>query len=200
MDKSQPLDSSVKTFFRLCILSIIFSTPYRVSDPIIGRATVVDGDTIRIHETRIRLGGIDAPEKSQLCGGSDGKAYRCGQQAGESLRDLIGVSSVTCLPVDEDRYRRVVAICYTDGKDLNRWMVQQGFAYAYRRYSRGYEPDEDLARNSRTGFWAGTFRNPADYRRDHKSGLETEAVEGECLTGPKGGRYRMVNGRKRYGC
>lgn len=135
---------------------------------------MVDGDTITIDGTRIRLGGIDAPERSQLCG-KGGKAYRCGQQAGVSLRDKIGERVVTCLPVDEDRYRRVVAICYASGEDLNRWMIRQGFATAYRRYSRGYEPDEDTARSARVGFWAGEFRNPADYRRDHQSGLVTEA-------------------------
>ncbi|WP_333924357.1 thermonuclease family protein [Bradyrhizobium sp. CCBAU 21362] len=55
---------------------------------IVGRASVIDGDTIEIHGTRIRLWGIDAPEHDQLCRGDDSELYRCGQKAAAALAGL----------------------------------------------------------------------------------------------------------------
>ena len=52
-----------------------------MADEITGRASIVDGDTLEIHGTRIRLWGIDAPESNQLCRGSDSLPYRCGGKA-----------------------------------------------------------------------------------------------------------------------
>ena len=72
--------------------------------PIIGVASVVDGDTIEIHGTRIRLFGIDAPESSQLCVRPTGERWRCGQQASFALADRIGHATVSCQPRDLDRY------------------------------------------------------------------------------------------------
>lgn len=51
-----------------------------------GRASIIDGDTIEIHGTRIRLWGIDAPEAAQLCRNADSDLYRCGAGAAGELR------------------------------------------------------------------------------------------------------------------
>ena len=58
------------------------------ADDLAGQASIVDGDTLEIHGTRIRLWGIDAPESSQLCRGEDSLQYRCGAKAANDLGRL----------------------------------------------------------------------------------------------------------------
>jgi len=96
------------------------------SEPVAGVATVIDGDTIDIHGTRIRLHGIDAPESAQLCQRPDGVRWRCGQQAALALQDHLGRRTVTCVQRDTDRYGRRVAQCSVGGTDLNAWLVANG--------------------------------------------------------------------------
>lgn len=131
---------------------------------IVGVASVIDGDTIEIRGVRIRLHGIDAPESRQLCTRPTGERWRCGQQASLALSDQIGRSTVSCDPRDTDRYGRTVAVCSSRGVDLNGWLVTQGWAVAYRRYSRDYVRAEDRARAARRGVWSGQFDMPWEWR------------------------------------
>lgn len=145
---------------------------------IIGRATVIDGDTLEIHGTRIRLYGIDAPESSQLCI-VKGKKSRCGQQAALALADKIGSGTVACEAKDRDRYNRVVAVCRAGGVALNAWMVAEGWAMAYRHYSSDYVQQETSASASKIGIWQGEFIAPWDWRR----GKRLAAEESQQLSG-----------------
>lgn len=129
-----------------------------------GTATVIDGDTIEVHGTRIRLHGIDAPESRQECTRPDGTTWRCGQQAALALSDRIGRSIVRCDPRDRDRYGRTIAICFKGAEDLNRWMIAAGWAVAYRKYSLDYVGDEERAHAARLGVWSGSFQMPWDWR------------------------------------
>nr|CCD32219.1 Nuclease (SNase domain protein) [Methylocystis sp. SC2] len=138
---------------------------------IVGRASVVDGDTIEIHGQRIRLHGIDAPEKGQPCFDNTGKPYRCGQQAAMTLDDFIGASPVQCRERDVDRYGRVVADCSVRGEDIELWLVRNGHAMAYRKYSSAYIAAEQEAKNAKRGIWAGQFQPPWEWRKDRRSGL-----------------------------
>lgn len=132
-----------------------------------GRASVIDGDTIEIHGQRVRLFGVDAPEMTQHCFTAENMPWRCGQQAALALADHIEGMTVSCAEQDWDRYGRMVAICSTDG-DLALWMVLNGWATAYRRYSDLYIGAEDHARIAQTGLWAGSFENPAVWRKANK--------------------------------
>lgn len=134
------------------------------AETIVGRASVIDGDTIEIRGERIRLYGIDAPESDQLCQ-RQGKPYRCGQAAALALADQIDDAPVMCERLDTDRYKRMIGRCRLGGIDLGAWMVHEGHALAYRRYSLDYVPQEDWARGNRLGIWAGEFQEPWEYRR-----------------------------------
>ncbi len=132
--------------------------------PIIGRASVIDGDTIEIRGQRIRLFGIDAPESRQTCTDQAGAAYRCGQNAAQALDYRISDAVVTCEPKDRDRYGRIVAVCRADSEDLSSWMTGLGWALAFRRYSEQYVPAEERAQRRRAGMWSGQFVPPWEWR------------------------------------
>jgi len=136
----------------------------RPSGQLSGQATVTDGDSIRIGKTRIRLHGIDAPERRQTCIAED-QTWRCGDAATQALKDAIGGQPVSCTKRDTDRYGRVVAVCRVGAVNLNAWMVLQGWAVAYRRFSTDYVPDEDAARVAKRGMWRGEFVMPWEWRR-----------------------------------
>ena len=142
---------------------LLFATA-AFADPIAGQASVIDGDTLEIHGQRIRLNGIDAPESRQPCERPDGSDYRCGQLAAFALTDWIGRSTVICAPTGRDRYRRVLATCFAREQDIGQWMVRQGHALAFRRYSTIYVSDEDDSRRSSRGMWQGRFVTPWDWR------------------------------------
>ena len=137
--------------FALCMLvsSAAAAEPRRI----VGVAAVIDGDTIEIHGERIRLFGIDAPESRQECRRGDGVRWRCGQQAALALQDHIGRRTVTCVQDDVDRYGRSVCHCDVSGEDIGGWLVSQGWAVAYVRFSHRYVADENAARAAHAGIW-----------------------------------------------
>src|SRR5690606_8406982 len=116
------------------------------------------------HGQRIRLHGIDAPESSQPCIKPDQRRWRCGQRASFALANRIGNAILACHPRDIDRYGRVIAICFMADEDIGRWMVANGWAVSFRRYSVDYEADEILARRARINIWSGDFQMPWDWR------------------------------------
>ncbi len=164
--------------------TVILATSSNASGPIVGQATVIDGDTIEVRGERIRLFGIDAPEAAQLCRDSGGKPYRCGARAANALADMIGRRPVSCIEVDRDRYRRAVAVCtvQADRKaagdaesrrpiDIADWLVRRGLAVDFKRYSDGaYADAETEARAARAGMWSGPTVAPWDFRRCIRSG------------------------------
>ena len=137
--------------------------------PIVGRAWIVDGDTIHVAGSRIRLEGIDAPEKDQSCVDADRKAWLCGQAATRQLRERTRGQILTCAPRAIDRYGRVVATCsLPDGTDLGAWLVRHGWALA-SGFSRVYASDEADAKAQMRGIWAGSFVAPWEWRRRNAS-------------------------------
>lgn len=129
-----------------------------------GYPHVTDGDTIRIGETRIRLEGIDAPEMSQQCKRADGSVWQCGEAAKGALIQKIGNLSVRCEISGTDRYERSLGTCWSGTVNLNKWLVQAGWAVAYRRYSMRYVDEEHVARAQRLNIWSGKFQMPDEFR------------------------------------
>ena len=136
-----------------------------IAGEIYGRPVITDGDTMKISNNKIRLHGIDAPEKNQKCT-KKLKEYNCGVVATEALIKKIGKNDVKCFTQrNRDRYRRFIGVCFVEKEDLNRWMVRNGYAVAYRRYSKDYVLDEEFAKINRLGLWSGTFLNPEKWRK-----------------------------------
>lgn len=131
---------------------------------ITGRASVIDGDTIEIHGQRIRLTGIDAIESQQRCM-LGGGIWACGRQSAFALAGHIGTAPILCRSDGRDRYGRLLAVCFKGAEDINRWMVSQGWAVAYRRYSLAYAGAEAEAKTNRRGIWAGSFEMPWEWRK-----------------------------------
>jgi endonuclease YncB( thermonuclease family) len=136
--------------------------------PLTGRARAVDGDSLDIAGERVRMLGIDAPELHQTCTDAAGDDYPCGREAARALAAIVAGRTVTCTPLDHDRYDRDVVRCAADGRDLGEAMVRAGHAVELPRFSGGaYTAAEREARNARRGLWAGRFEEPATWRRRH---------------------------------
>lgn len=148
----------------------LVAVPARAGD-VAGRASVIDGDTLEIHGQRIRLMGIDAPESNQLCRDEDASPYRCGATAANALHDFIAGRPVECVEVDRDRYGRGVAVCTVGGIDLSDWMVRNGLALDWPRYSKGgYAEAQGDAQRMERGVWAGSFVRPWQFRACLRNG------------------------------
>ncbi|MDD2273620.1 MAG: thermonuclease family protein [Desulfuromonadaceae bacterium] len=141
---------------------------------------VYDGDTVLLttrEESRlkVRLYGIDAPETQKP--DKPGQAY--GAIARRTLMYKVMGRRVTAELVDIDKHKRAVAIIRYSGRDINREMVSEGMAWAYRQYLQGayaseYIGAENLARSRRVGIWRESnpqppweFRNGRKGRRKH---------------------------------
>ena len=136
-----------------------------IASEIYGLPIITDGDTIKILNNKIRLHGIDAPEKKQKCI-KDLKEYNCGLVASEALIKKISKNVVKCTTQkNKDRYNRFIGVCYIKQENLNRWLVRNGYAIAYRRYSKDYILDEDFAKTNKLGLWSGTFLKPEKWRK-----------------------------------
>lgn len=131
---------------------------------IVGRSSVIDADTLEIHGTKIRLEGIDAPESRQRCG-EEGIEWPCGQQASLALSDWVADRPVTCHPKGNDRYGRTLARCFVGNDDMQGWLVSNGWALAYRTYSKDYVAAEEHAQATKAGVWRGEFTPPWEWRK-----------------------------------
>ena len=167
-----------KLIILIIISSIFFILTYNDVrseniNKISGFAKIVDGDTIKINSKKIRLYGIDAPEKKQKCKKtyltisfmSFTKDYMCGEVSTQKLIKKINKQKLNCNIIDVDRYKRLIGECFKRNINLNSWMVSNGYAVAYIKYSKKYVSDEINAKNNKLGIWQGKFEMPWDYRR-----------------------------------
>lgn len=148
------------------MIALALAGPACAAEDITGRASVIDGDTIDIQGIRIRFDGIDAPESSQRCLTNAGAPYRCGKTAADALDAFLAQSRpVSCRRTGRDR-SRIVAVCSrADGADVNSWLVANGYAIDWPKYSKGrYAAEQRQAEAAKAGIWAGTFEWPCVVR------------------------------------
>lgn len=127
---------------------------------------VVDGDSLRAGEEKIRLIGIDAPERAQTCRDAQKREWACGAAAAARLSELVARGKVACMRQGQDRYGRTLAVCSAgDVADIGRTLVREGYAVSYS-FDRGdYAAEENEARAAGRGLWQGAFERPQDFRR-----------------------------------
>ena len=156
-------------YFLLCTLlfSVCFSAFAKDTPEILSTTKVIitDGDTIKFNNKKIRLHGIDTPEIKQLCKSKNGEDYKCGVKAKLALINLISSHQVKCSVHGKDRYKRLIATCFVKNININEWLVKEGWALAYRRYSKDYVDEEVFAKNNNLGIWRGDFLEPWKWRR-----------------------------------
>lgn len=138
-----------------------------------GDIRIIDADTVKIGQEKIRLLGIDAPETAQTCT-CGGEKVECGKRATAALKDFVGTDKIYCRGDKRDRYGRTIGECFIrrNGAEisLNQWLVSNGYAVAYTQYSKKFANDEAIAQTEKRGFWACEyFQNPAEYRHGKKN-------------------------------
>ena len=154
-----------RIIFVVCFLNSSISNAEKI---IRGSAKIIDGDTIHIGKNKIRLHGIDAPEIDQTCFFKKQK-WNCGIESKSVLTKLIlDEKNVECTINDIDRYKRFIAICFINEININKYMVAEGWAIAYRHYSLDYIRDEELAKKNKLGIWKGEFEEPYLFRKSNK--------------------------------
>lgn len=150
----------------LVVLFALLCAPAALASPIVGRAEIIDGDSLRVAGTEIRLHGVDAFERSQKCG-----ELACGREATAMLRQLVASRDVSCTRKDVDRYGRTVAKCRVGETDLAAALVRAGWAMAFTRYSFEYVVAEQSARTAKAGAWAsGQVTPPWTWRSRRREG------------------------------
>ena len=156
-----------------------------------GAVRALDGDSLVVGTQEVRLFGIDAPEFDQTCQ-KGGVSWSCGQIAKDKLATLVAGQRVECRGHGKDQYGRIVAVCSIGYDEINRIMVEQGWAVAYRQFSDAYVPAEMQAKAHRLGIWDSTFVMPNDYRRSKAA----PAAEGASRSRPQPYRqsYRSSTG------
>lgn len=162
----------------LAIMALLLTSVAAAQDNpvLVGRVIkVTDGDTIKVQlqsgPINVRLDSIDTPESNQPHG----------DEAKAALAKLVAGREVELDVETQDRYERLVAVVRVNGLNVNERMVQDGHAWAFRRYikkaaGRDYCAWEDAARKARRGLWAlppNDWIYPSDWRRWRRHQVET---------------------------
>ena len=153
-----PLKSDLWLFLPLIFFFLFFSVVKA------NQLTVTDGDTIRMGDERIRFSGIDAPEIKQTCIHKELEFY-CGEFSKNLLIEKIADQEVNCIRESKDQYGRTLAECFVGKESLSSYLVREGYAFAYRKYSDKFIADEEYAQSKGNGMWSMEFLFPWDYRR-----------------------------------
>lgn len=177
-------------FSPILLVALLSASIPAHADRVIG---IADGDTLTVlHDQRplkIRLSDIDAPEKRQAFG----------QASKQSLSDMCFGKEVAYRTQAIDKYGRTVARVSCAGIDVNRAQIERGMAWVYVQYNTdGSLPAVQLAaRSGGKGLWADKAPMPPwEFRHPAVTGIPNATG---CMTGSKGGRYVLVDGRKQYG-
>jgi endonuclease YncB( thermonuclease family) len=162
----------------VALLVWVGCAPLLANDVITGPAAVVDGDTLRVGDLRIRLHGIDAPEATQSCNAAAGGTWACGTQATYALRQLISKQDISCQPMTLDRYGRTLARCFVGELDIQAEMVRLGLAWAFIKYSSDYVTEETQAKIAKRGIWQAATQPAWDYRATRSAEYDKAAPAG----------------------
>jgi endonuclease YncB( thermonuclease family) len=150
-------------FAIVALAALALTSEARAAD-IVGAARTLNGDTLVIDQQRVRLYGIDAPETRQRCWAS-GVRYNCADQAKATLTNLTRDKEVRCRLESYDALGQFLGTCFVGALEINRELVRQGWALAYREFTMAYVNDEADAARRKAGLWIGEFETPWDWRK-----------------------------------
>ena len=154
--------SKIKLFLAISICLIFFFLAY--NDVKSYEIKIIDGDTIHLNGEKIRFTGIDTPELKQTCT-KNNEIILCGIEARKLLIKKIAKNEVQCTKEGKDQYKRTLAECFVKDLSLSSFLVREGYAFAYRKYSKKFVNDEDYARKNNLGMWSMRFEYPWDWRK-----------------------------------
>ena len=163
----------VSFFFILLNIDISFSLNTNLKI-ISGKAVITDGDTVKINNKKIRFSGIDAPEsfffgKKQLCILNNIEIL-CGKLSKEKLIEKIGNQVVNCkIEKNKDQYSRLIGECFIQNESLSVFMVKNGYAFDYPKYSNGkFRKYQIYAEKLSLGLWQMQFEYPWIWRKKNR--------------------------------
>ena len=154
--------NKINLFLVISICLIFFFLTYK--DVKSFEIKIVDGDTIHLNGEKIRFSGIDTPELKQTCS-KNNEIIFCGIEAKKLLVDKIASNEINCISEGKDQYKRTLAECFVNDLSLSSYLVKNGYAFAYRKYSKKFIADEDFARSNNLGIWSMKFEYPWDWRK-----------------------------------
>ena len=128
----------------ILLLAVLYASLFAFNGKVV---SVHDGDTVTVlqdaRQIKVRLYGIDAPELKQPYG----------KKSKQFLANLIAGEAVEVEENGKDRYKRTIGTIYLNDKDINAQMVENGYAWAYRKFSKKYAPQESEAKYQKLGLW-----------------------------------------------
>jgi len=176
----------MRLFLILFTALLLFSAEAFSKEPIrVLEGTVIkvsDGDTINVDADgatlKIRLYGIDAPETPKVnrrTGWNSKPGQPYGNEAWHALERKINRQRVRVEVIDIDQYRRLVSVVWLSSRNINRELVADGWAWAYRQYldrphASEYTNAEEQARAKRLGLWRDTNPQPPwEFRKEQRT-------------------------------
>ena len=153
-----------KKLFLVSSLTLICLFLLNISNTRSSEIKIIDGDTIRINDEKIRFSGIDTPELKQTCINNK-KIIFCGLEAKNLLAKIINNRDVNCISEGKDQYKRTLAECFVGDLSISSYLVREGYAFAYRKYSEKFVKDEEFAKENNKGMWSMSFEFPWEYRK-----------------------------------
>ena len=132
----------------LILLLNTFSNSSEINSTV-GMAKVIDGDTIIINGEKIRFAGIDTPERNKV-GHNFSKI---------KLKKKLGNNIISCLREPQlDPWGRTIAECFLDDESISSFMVKNGYACDYKKYSKKkYAKQQEYAKSKKLGIWGLNF-------------------------------------------
>src|SRR5262245_43285402 len=157
---------------------------------VVGRASVVAGDQMRVAGTTVRVSGIEVPEREQRCG-KDNNKWRCAEAAQSALLKVISSRPVRCRLTGSDKAGRPLGSCWIDAVDINAELVRQGYVFAEGGTLARYSGQESEARNAKAGMWIGDTQRPAELRAKAWEEAKRNAPDGCPIKGQVTGQERV---------
>ena len=154
----------MKKFLGIVFLFFIFSNISFANN-----LKISDGDTIILNGEKIRFSGIDTPELKQTCIKNENGIYwlfHCGKFVKDILVKKIGNNIINCeREPEKDFFCRTLGECFVINESLSKFLVRNGYGFAFVKYSKKFVEDEKYAKENNLGLWVMEFEYPWDFRK-----------------------------------